>query len=77
MDARLSFDFDVSLEKARNLISIYEKNGVSRERILIKLATTWEGVKVSEILEKEGIHTNMTLLFSLVQAVACAEVGSR
>ena len=77
VDARLSFDFDASLEKARNLISLYEKNGVSRERILIKLATTWEGVKVSEILEKEGIHTNMTLLFSLVQAVACAEVGSQ
>ena len=77
VDARLSFDFDASLEKARNLISLYEKNGVSRERILIKLATTWEGVKVSEVLEKEGIHTNMTLLFSLVQAVACAEVGSQ
>ncbi len=77
VDARLSFDYDSSLEKARSIISLYEKNGVSRERILIKLATTWEGVRVSEVLEKEGIHTNMTLLFSLVQAVACAEAGSQ
>ena len=77
VDARLSFDFDASLEKARTIISIYEKNGISRERILIKLATTWEGVAVSKVLEQEGIHTNMTLLFSLVQAVACAEAGSQ
>jgi len=77
VDARLSFDFDASLEKARSIISLYEDSGISRERILIKLATTWEGVRVSEVLEKEGIHTNMTLLFSLVQAVACAEVGSQ
>ena len=56
---------------------IYEKNGISRDRILIKLATTWEGVAVSKVLEQEGIHTNMTLLFSLVQAVACAEAGSQ
>ena len=77
VDARLSFDFDASLEKARTIISIYEKNAISRERILIKLATTWEGVAVSKVLEQEGIHTNMTLLFSLVQAVACAEAGSQ
>ncbi|MBT5915522.1 MAG: transaldolase [Opitutae bacterium] len=77
VDARLSFDFDASLEKARTIISIYEKNGISRDRILIKLATTWEGVAVSKVLEQEGIHTNMTLLFSLVQAVACAEAGSQ
>ena len=77
VDARLSFDFDASLEKARTIISIYEKNGISRERILIKLATTWEGVAVSKVLEQEGIHTNMTLLFSLLQAVACAEAGSQ
>jgi len=77
VDARLSFDFDASLEKALTIISIYEKNGISRERILIKLATTWEGVAVSKVLEQEGIHTNMTLLFSLVQAVACAEAGSQ
>ena len=77
VDARLSFDFDASLEKARTIISIYEKNGISRDRILIKLATTWEGVAVSKVLEQEDIHTNMTLLFSLVQAVACAEAGSQ
>ena len=77
VDARLSFDFDASLEKARSIISLYEENGISRERILIKLATTWEGVEVSKVLEKEGIHTNMTLLFSIVQAVACAEAGSQ
>ncbi len=77
VDARLSFDFDASLEKARSIISLYEENGISRERILIKLATTWEGIAVSKVLEKEGIHTNMTLLFSLVQAVACAEAGSQ
>lgn len=77
VDARLSFDYDASLEKARSIISLYEENGVSRDRILIKLATTWEGVAVSKVLEQEGIHTNMTLLFSLVQAVACAEAGSQ
>ena len=77
VDARLSFDFDASLEKARTIISLYEQNGISRDRILIKLATTWEGVAVSKVLEQEGIHTNMTLLFSLVQAVACAEAGSQ
>ena len=77
VDARLSFDYEASLEKARSIISLYEENGVSRDRILIKLATTWEGVEVSKVLEQEGIHTNMTLLFSLVQAVACAEAGSQ
>jgi transaldolase len=77
VDARFSFDFDASLEKARSIISLYEENGVSRDRILIKLATTWEGVEVSKVLEREAIHTNMTLLFSLVQAVACAEAGSQ
>ena len=77
VDARLSFDYDASLEKARSIISLYEENGVSRDRILIKLASTWEGVEVSKVLEREGIHTNMTLLFSLVQAVACAEAGSQ
>ncbi|MDA8775267.1 transaldolase [Opitutales bacterium] len=77
VDARLSFDYDASLEKARSIISLYEENGVSRDRILIKLATTWEGVEVSKVLEQEGIHTNMTLLFSLVQAVACAEAGAQ
>lgn len=77
VDARLSFDYDASLEKARSIISLYEERGVSRDRILIKLATTWEGVEVSKVLEQEDIHTNMTLLFSLVQAVACAEAGAQ
>ena len=76
-DARLSFDVEGSLAKARKLIGMYESAGLSRERVLIKLATTWEGVEASRILEQEGIHCNMTLLFSLVQAVACAEAGSR
>ncbi len=77
VDARLSFDVEGSLAKARKLIGMYESAGLSRERVLIKLATTWEGVEASRILEQEGIHCNMTLLFSLVQAVACAEAGSR
>jgi transaldolase len=77
VDARLSFDRKGSLSKARSLIARYEKLGFSRDRILIKLATTWEGIEVSRELEKEGIHCNMTLLFSIVQAVACAEAGSQ
>ena len=77
VDARLSFDYHKSLEKARTIINLYEEKGISRERILIKLATTWEGVEVSKVLEQEGIHTNMTLLFSLPQAVACALAGSQ
>lgn len=75
VDARLSFNFAGSIEKARKLIHMYEENGISREKILIKLATTWEGVKAAEELEKEGIHCNLTLLFSFAQAVACAEAG--
>ena len=77
VDARLSFDVKSSLDKARSLIARYESLGYDRERILIKLATTWEGVEVSRILEKEGIHCNMTLLFSMAQAVACAEANSK
>lgn len=73
VDARLSFDIHKSIEKARHLIALYEEGGISRERILIKLATTWEGIKAAEILEKEGIHCNMTLLFSLPQAIGCAQ----
>ncbi|MEM6503602.1 MAG: transaldolase [Cyanobacteria bacterium P01_C01_bin.89] len=73
VDARLSYDQDATLEKARFLISEYEKAGVSRDRILIKIASTWEGIKAAEILEKEGIHCNLTLLFGLHQAIACAE----
>jgi len=71
--ARLSFDTEGTMAKARKLISFYEKKGVLRERILIKIASTWEGIRAAEQLEKEGIHCNLTLLFSFAQAVACAE----
>ena len=74
-DARLSFDTAGSIAKGRQLIALYEKNGLSRDRVLIKIASTWEGIKAAEVLEKEGIHCNLTLLFSLAQAVACAEGG--
>ncbi len=73
VDARLSFDTEGTIAKARQLIDAYEKEGISRDRILIKVASTWEGIRAAEILEKEGIHCNLTLLFSLPQAVACAE----
>ena len=73
VDARLSFDKEKSLAEARDIIAQYEKHGVSRERILIKLASTWEGIEAANELEKEGIHCNMTLLFGLHQAVASAE----
>jgi transaldolase len=73
VDARLSFDTEASIAKARELIALYEANGISRERILIKVASTWEGIKASETLEKEGIHGNLTLLFSKAQAIRCAE----
>ena len=72
-DARLSFDTAGSIAKGRQLIGLYEKAGISRDRILIKIASTWEGIKAAEVLEKEGIHCNLTLLFSMAQAVACAE----
>ncbi len=72
-DARLSFDTQGSIDKGRFLIGLYEKAGISRDRVLIKIASTWEGIKAAEVLEKEGIHCNLTLLFSLAQAVACAE----
>jgi transaldolase len=71
--ASLSFDTDATIAKARKLISLYEKKGVARQRILIKIASTWEGIRAAELLEKEGIHCNLTLLFSFAQAVACAE----
>ena len=74
-DARLSFDTKGSIAKAHQLIAIYEKNGLSRERVLIKIASTWEGIRAAEVLEREGIHCNLTLLFSFAQAVACAEAG--
>lgn len=74
-DARLSFDIEGTLKKARELIALYEKQGISRDRILIKIASTWEGIRAAEVLAKEGIHCNLTLLFSLPQAIACAEAG--
>ncbi len=73
VDARLSFDTAASVAKARELIALYAKAGIPKERVLIKLASTWEGIKAAEILEKEGIRCNLTLLFSFAQAVACAE----
>src|SRR5688572_4433136 len=75
VDARISYDTNASLEKARFLIKMYEAAGVKRDRILIKLAATWEGIRAAEVLEKEGIHCNLTLLFGFHQAVACAEAG--
>ncbi len=75
VDARLSFDTQGNVDKARHLIGMYEKAGIPRERVLIKIASTWEGIKAAEILQKEGINCNLTLLFSLAQAVACAEGG--
>ena len=75
VDARLSFDTDATVAKGRSIIAQYEASGISRERILIKIASTWEGIKAGEILEKEGIHCNLTLMFGLHQAIACAEAG--
>jgi transaldolase len=76
VDARLSFDTEATLAKARRLIAMYESAGMSRERVLIKIASTWEGIRSAEQLEREGIHCNLTLLFSFAQAVACAEAGA-
>jgi transaldolase len=73
VDARLSFDTEASIAKARHLIALYEQTGISRDRILIKLGSTWEGIRAAEVLEREGIHCNLTLLFSFAQAIACAE----
>ena len=73
VDARLSFDTAGTVAKARHLIGLYEKEGISKDRILIKIASTWEGIRAAEELEREGIHCNLTLLFSFAQAVACAE----
>ncbi|HAT29668.1 MAG TPA: transaldolase [Janthinobacterium sp.] len=77
VDARLSFDTEGSVAKGRQLIALYEAAGIKRERVLIKLAATWEGIRAAEVLEREGIHCNMTLLFSLGQAIACAEAGAQ
>ena len=73
VDARLSFDKDGSIQKGRELIKLYNDAGIANERVLIKLASTWEGAEAAKVLEKEGIHCNMTLMFSLPQAIACAE----
>ena len=75
VDARLSFHTEATIAKGRELISQYEAAGISRERILIKIASTWEGIQAATVLEKEGIHCNLTLLFGLHQAIACAEAG--
>jgi transaldolase len=75
VDARLSFDPHATIEKARDIINLYEKNKISRKRILIKIAATWEGICAAKVLEKEEIHCNLTLLFSKVQAIACAEAN--
>ncbi len=76
VDARLSFDTEGSIEKAKKLIGLYEQAGVAKERVLIKLASTWEGIRAAEQLEKVGINCNLTLLFSFAQARACAEAGA-
>lgn len=75
VDARLSFDTQGTLTKAREIIALYEKAGIDRRRVLVKIASTWEGIKAAEILQKEGINCNLTLLFSFAQAVACAEAN--
>lgn len=75
VDARLSYDTEATIAKARELIAQYAEKGVAKDRVLIKIAATWEGIKAAEVLEKEGIHCNLTLLFGFHQAVACAEAG--
>jgi transaldolase len=75
VDARLSYDTEKTIEKARALIGQYEAAGMSKDRVLIKIASTWEGIRAAAELEKEGIHCNLTLLFGLHQAIACAEAG--
>jgi transaldolase len=76
VDARLSYDTEKTIEKARKLISLYNDAGISNDRILIKVASTWEGIRAAEVLEKDGINCNLTLLFSFAQARACAEAGA-
>jgi len=76
-DARLSFDTEGTITKARQLIALYEAAGISKERVLIKIASTWEGICAAKVLQQEGIRCNMTLLFSLPQAIACAEAGAQ
>jgi transaldolase len=76
VDARLSFDTQATINKAKNIVTLYEQNGIGKERILIKTASTWEGIQAAKALEKEGIQCNLTLLFSFTQAVAAAEAGA-
>ena len=75
VDARLSFDTQATLAQARRIVELYDRAGIGRDRLLIKIASTWEGIRAAEELEREGIHCNLTLLFSFAQAVACAEAG--
>ena len=75
VDARLSFDTQATINKARSIIAQYDQAGIGRDRVLIKIASTWEGIRAAEVLEKEGIHCNLTLLFGMHQAIACAEAG--
>jgi len=75
VDARLSYDTQATIAQARKIIAEYDHAGIGRNRILVKIASTWEGIKAAEVLEKEGIHCNLTLLFGLHQAIACAEAG--
>ena len=77
VDARLSFDTAATVARARRLIGLYEAAGIGRERVLIKIAATWEGIRAAEVLEREGIHCNLTLLFAFCQAVACGDAGVR
>ena len=77
VDARLSFDTAATLARARHLIDLYARAGIERERVLIKIAATWEGIRAAEVLEREGIHCNLTLLFAFCQAVACGDAGVR
>jgi len=76
VDARLSFNTHATIVKARNLIKLYQSEGIEKERVLIKIASTWEGIQAAKVLQQEGINCNLTLLFSLTQAVACADVGT-
>jgi transaldolase len=76
VDARLSFNTQGSIDKAKRLIDLYQENGVGKDRVLIKLASTWEGIRAADVLQKEGIDCNLTLLFSFAQAAACADAGA-
>lgn len=76
VDARLSFNTEETIKRSRKLIELYEKEGIARNRVLIKIAATWEGIKAAEVLEKEGINCNLTLLFGFGQAIACAKAGA-